>query len=310
MGEPDPGPDLDGSMATRPRHAVRRADPEAFADTPLFREIQRVLPPRGPVNWELARQVGIAAAQEAQEDPDPGDEDRRGVEEAVRVAELQVARLHRPRAAGRRAAGAARPAGASGCRRTSRGCGAARAGRDARRRRARAQQGAARSRPRPARETALAAAAAAVGACCSRRCDARPRCSWARRSGSRARLPRAARARAVRRRRSRGRDPRRAAVRGPEHRALRDAIGASTAPSSERCGRASTRSPTGSSSPSVGARRASATLLEDFLSTLQIDVDGLQRRIGALDPSDPEAMQAVGRARRDCSAPSWTTSSG
>jgi putative hydrolase len=69
-------------------------DPSAFADTPLFRELQRVLASSsGPVNWELARQVGIAGAQDGREDPTPTDEDRRGLEEAVRVAELQVARF-------------------------------------------------------------------------------------------------------------------------------------------------------------------------------------------------------------------------
>jgi putative hydrolase len=69
-------------------------DPEAFADTPLFREIQRVLSSSsGPVNWELARQVGIAGAQDGAEDPTPTDQDRHDVEESVRVAELQVARF-------------------------------------------------------------------------------------------------------------------------------------------------------------------------------------------------------------------------
>jgi putative hydrolase len=69
-------------------------DPAAFADTPLFREIQRVLSSSsGPVNWELARQIGVASAQEGREDPTPSDEDRRGLEDAVRLAELQVARF-------------------------------------------------------------------------------------------------------------------------------------------------------------------------------------------------------------------------
>jgi putative hydrolase len=69
-------------------------DPQAFADTPLFREIQRVLSSSsGPVNWELARQVGIAGAQDGREDPTPSDLDRHDVEEAVRVAELQVTRF-------------------------------------------------------------------------------------------------------------------------------------------------------------------------------------------------------------------------
>jgi putative hydrolase len=69
-------------------------DPDAFADTPLFRELQRVLTSSsGPVNWELARQIGIASAQEGLPDPTPTDDDRRSIEEAARVAELHVARL-------------------------------------------------------------------------------------------------------------------------------------------------------------------------------------------------------------------------
>jgi coenzyme F420 biosynthesis associated uncharacterized protein len=65
---------------------------DVWNDVPLFREIQRVLmSSSGPVNWELARQVGIASASWGTEDPAPGESDRRGFEEAVRVAELQVA---------------------------------------------------------------------------------------------------------------------------------------------------------------------------------------------------------------------------
>ncbi len=65
---------------------------DIWNDVPLFREIQRVLlSSSGPVNWELARQVGIASATWGGEDPAPSDEDRSGLEEAVRVAELQVA---------------------------------------------------------------------------------------------------------------------------------------------------------------------------------------------------------------------------
>ncbi len=64
---------------------------DVWNDVPLFREIQRVLmSSSGPVNWELARQVGIASASWGTEDPAPGEEDRRGFDEAVRVAELQV----------------------------------------------------------------------------------------------------------------------------------------------------------------------------------------------------------------------------
>lgn len=64
-----------------------------FAEVPLFAELQRVLfSGSGPVNWELARQVGIAVAVQ-DGDPDPTEQDRRELEETVRLAELQVADL-------------------------------------------------------------------------------------------------------------------------------------------------------------------------------------------------------------------------
>jgi putative hydrolase len=64
---------------------------DLFADVPLLREIQRVLlSSDGPVNWELARQIGIASAQWGQDDEAPTDEDARHVQEAVRLAELQI----------------------------------------------------------------------------------------------------------------------------------------------------------------------------------------------------------------------------
>ena len=67
---------------------------DAFADVPLLRELQRVLlSGSGPVNWELARQVGIASATWGQDDPAPTEEDRQGLEGAVRMAELTVAEL-------------------------------------------------------------------------------------------------------------------------------------------------------------------------------------------------------------------------
>ncbi len=63
-----------------------------FDDVPLFREIQRVLSAsRGPVNWELARQIGIAMASWEKDDPDPGPDEIERFEAAVRSAELQVA---------------------------------------------------------------------------------------------------------------------------------------------------------------------------------------------------------------------------
>src|SRR5256885_10054802 len=65
-------------------------DPDALRDAPLFRELQRVMASSsGPINWELARQVGVATALEEGPDPEPTDEDRRMLDEAVRVAELQ-----------------------------------------------------------------------------------------------------------------------------------------------------------------------------------------------------------------------------
>jgi putative hydrolase len=69
-------------------------DPEQLRDAPLFRELQRVMASgSGPVNWELARQVGVATAVEGSGDPAPSDEDQQGLEDAVRIAEIQVAGL-------------------------------------------------------------------------------------------------------------------------------------------------------------------------------------------------------------------------
>ncbi|HXJ64556.1 MAG TPA: zinc-dependent metalloprotease [Actinomycetota bacterium] len=75
-----------------PSHQPSSGDP--FSDIPLFREIQRVLmSSSGPVNWELARQVGMAVAASSGEDPPPGADDLRSFEETVRAAELHVAQL-------------------------------------------------------------------------------------------------------------------------------------------------------------------------------------------------------------------------
>jgi coenzyme F420 biosynthesis associated uncharacterized protein len=61
-------------------------------DVPLLREIQRViLASTGPINWELARQIGIATASWGTEDPAPTEKDRQGLEDTVRAAELSVA---------------------------------------------------------------------------------------------------------------------------------------------------------------------------------------------------------------------------
>ena len=47
----------------------------------------------GPVNWELARQVGIATASWGAEDPHPTEDERAELEQTVRAAELAVADL-------------------------------------------------------------------------------------------------------------------------------------------------------------------------------------------------------------------------
>lgn len=90
------------SVASAPYYPGSMSDPQEpnpfgvplgdiWNDVPLFREIQRVLlSSSGPVNWELARQVGIAAASWGKDDPTPSDGDRHAFEEAVRVAEMQV----------------------------------------------------------------------------------------------------------------------------------------------------------------------------------------------------------------------------
>lgn len=64
---------------------------DALNDVPLFRELQRVLlSSSGPVNWELARQVGIATGSWGQDDPAPSEDDREGLADTVRAAELAV----------------------------------------------------------------------------------------------------------------------------------------------------------------------------------------------------------------------------
>ena len=69
-----------------------RSSGDPLNEVPLFREIQRVLlSSPGPINWELARQVGIATASWGSDDPAPTDEDSRGFGETVRLAELSVA---------------------------------------------------------------------------------------------------------------------------------------------------------------------------------------------------------------------------
>ena len=66
-------------------------DPESLRDAPLFRELQRVMSSSsGPVQWELARQLAVAGAAESGNDPEPAQAARAGLDDALRVAELQV----------------------------------------------------------------------------------------------------------------------------------------------------------------------------------------------------------------------------
>jgi putative hydrolase len=69
-------------------------DPESLRDAPLFREMQRVMSASsGPVNWELARQVAVASAAEAGDDHEATADEVQSFEGAVRVAELHVMRF-------------------------------------------------------------------------------------------------------------------------------------------------------------------------------------------------------------------------
>lgn len=81
----DPSPDTPDASLPMPFG-------DALNDVPLFREIQRVLlSSTGPVNWELARQVGIATAAWGSEDPAPTEAEARSLSDTVRAAELAVA---------------------------------------------------------------------------------------------------------------------------------------------------------------------------------------------------------------------------
>jgi putative hydrolase len=65
---------------------------DMLRDAPLFQELQRILfSSTGPVNWELARQIAVASAASAGDDADASEAEARAFEESARVAELQVA---------------------------------------------------------------------------------------------------------------------------------------------------------------------------------------------------------------------------
>jgi putative hydrolase len=66
----------------------------ALSQIPLFRELQRLLMAQtGPVNWEIAGQIGQAVSQMGGPGPLPSRGDFSAYEEACRLAELQVSQL-------------------------------------------------------------------------------------------------------------------------------------------------------------------------------------------------------------------------
>jgi putative hydrolase len=66
---------------------------DQLRDAPLFQELQRILfSSSGPVNWELARQIAVASAA-GSGDEEPMESDRQTFEEAARVAELHIERF-------------------------------------------------------------------------------------------------------------------------------------------------------------------------------------------------------------------------
>ena len=100
--------------------------PTRSRDAPLFRELQRVMSSSsGPVNWELARQVGDRErGRRPATTPSRPTRIDRGFEEAVRVAELHVARFtgSKRRPTSRRSGRCAAPSGSTPTPRASETC--------------------------------------------------------------------------------------------------------------------------------------------------------------------------------------------
>lgn len=64
---------------------------DPFGDIPLFREIQRILASgEGPINFEIARQVAVAAATQGASEPTPGTDPARALAQSVHDAEILV----------------------------------------------------------------------------------------------------------------------------------------------------------------------------------------------------------------------------
>jgi putative hydrolase len=65
---------------------------DPFGDIPLFREIQRILASgEGPINFEIARQVAVAAATQGVAEPTPPSDPARALAQAVHDAEILIA---------------------------------------------------------------------------------------------------------------------------------------------------------------------------------------------------------------------------
>ena len=57
------------------------------------------------------------------------------------------------------------------------------------------------------------------------------------------------------------------------------------------------------------ARGRFQELVDDYLSTLKLDVEGMQSRLSSLDPADPEALRELAGWTRGCSGRTSTTNS-
>jgi putative hydrolase len=63
----------------------------ALSEVPLFREMHRILGAQsGPVNWEIAQQIGQAVARAGGPGPRPSGDETEALEEACRIAQLQI----------------------------------------------------------------------------------------------------------------------------------------------------------------------------------------------------------------------------
>ena len=228
------------------------------------------------MNWELARQVGVANAVEAGPDREPTEGDLRMLEEAVRVAELQVGRFTGLPAPGGRRAGARRPPRRLGERERREPQDPARAGRPA---------------SSPTRSN-VAPASSSRRRWRSSRCS----CGSSRRSCS---APRSARCSGCSRSGCSGSTTSPFPDPGPGQLLFvvpnlaafeRDW---SLDPREFRTFVALHEVTHRFEFAQPWARDRFQELLDDYLSTLKLDVEGMQARLSSLDPADPEALRAA-----------------